>query len=190
MILNKSNKLLILGFAILAASARVQAQEGFYDGDSVDWDSNLYTSLVSYGSDPNCGAPYMESTLNGDYASGDSVYQTVSSATPDVGYSWDYSYNQPFYAGGCQIATVNFSSAAGFAITYTQSVNLYSDPYGNCAQTNACTNGTPKCPISSVKDGFSLVPCDVWHETLSPFIGSTCFPGISTSASGPGACSL
>ncbi len=151
----RNYKLLILCTAIIAASTTIQAQEGVYDDVSVDFSFTIYTSLVSYGGD-SCGSPYIYSTLNGSSAQGTSVYQTIASATDGTGYSWDWSYNQPFYAGGCQMATVSNHWSPGFAITYTQSVNLYSDPSGVCAQQNACTNGTPRCAVASIKEGYNL----------------------------------
>ena len=112
--------------------------------------------------------------LNGNEYTGGSVYQAIYSATPGVDYEWDFSYNQPFYAGGCQLETVNYSWPIGYAITYTQSVNLYSDANGFCAQKNACTNGSPKCTITTIREAYSLVPCDVWHQSLIVVIAGSC----------------
>lgn len=183
--MSKSYRLLILGVVMIAASAKIQAQ-GFYDNESTDFDFNLYTSLMSYGSD-NCGSPYMTSTLNGNYAVGSSVYQTIYSGTAGIDYSWDFSYNQPFYAGGCQLGSVKFSWPIGYAITYTQSLGLYSDAFGNCAQQNACTNGSPKCSVTSVKEAVTgMVPCDIWHETLTVVLAGSCRYGLSNIAGGPG----
>ena len=80
--------------------------------------------------------------------------------------------------------------ASGFAHTYTQSVHVYSDTNGNCVQQNACTNGTPKCSIPSIKAGYSLVPCPTWYETITVVVNNSCVVGIGTWAAGPGACTL
>ena len=115
-------------------------------------------------------------------------------ATEGVNYPWtrefiDYAQQRGGQCGPISDVVRNWS--AGFAVTYTQSTNLYSDSNGNCPQINACTNGSPKCVITNVNEGPTLTTCDLWHVTLRVVLNGICNPaGVSTYVNGPGACSL
>lgn len=77
-----------------------------------------------------------------------------------------------------------------FAVTFTASTGLMSDMNGWCAQRNNCTNGTPRCSVSSIKEGYDLVPCPVFFGTVVLMIFGTCDIGVSTPVPGPGICTL
>jgi hypothetical protein len=66
-----------------------------------------------------------------------------------------------------------------------------SNATGECAQVNACTNGSPLCPVSSILEGVGkVVPCPVWFETLTVVINGACDLHVSSTGTGPGVCTL
>jgi hypothetical protein len=78
----------------------------------------------------------------------------------------------------------------GFAITFTSSTTPYSNASGVCPQANACTNGTPACPVSGINRPPAGSMCWPYYESVIPFIGPLCVqvPWDVALADGPNTC--
>lgn len=167
------------------------------------WDgSTLFATSTTVDSSTGCYAHGSYSTTarliapDGTQASstsGGMVANTSKSINGQTTGTWYAMGTVQFYCGcfGQWVGGGGFSVPLSFAITYTQSRSVMSDGNGMCAQLNGCTNGSPKCPVSSIKEGWGVVPCHVYHECLSLVLVGICdFIAICPPAGGPGICTL
>jgi hypothetical protein len=185
--------------SLLIAGMTAQAHS-YYDVTTDG--SEIYADTYDDAPAPNSSCPAytdIQVNLNGYVGDGVANYPgtahvAVSTpATAGVDYSWsrDITHYGQQRGGNCgAFVETLVAGPISFARTYTQATSPFSDASGLCAQQNACTNGLPRCPISSIKEGYEVAPCDQYHETLIPVVFGGCTLGVSIPASGSGACTI
>ena len=179
---------LLITVALILTGAAAKAQ-GVYTGESSDSYDYIYTDVVGYGG--SCGDTYVYSTLNGSFADGAAVYQTLL-ADPGTEYSWNWG-SIIYYdiLGTCHSTQSDNTYTLKITKTYYgPPPSIFRTPsYYSCSYTNlACSPGTtPTCTSGSPGIAFTL-GCPDYLVSEWLVVNGHCAFSVAASASGPGAC--